>query len=270
MVAAHRGRFGSSALARLIPILILLVSAGASVANAQAIRVDTTPSHAIQFDPDKALGTSIDILPAVNFDEVYTAPNLKESLSAGWGPISYRQNTELTIEAWHWNPNGTWSDPAHRDGYFTGSAQPGAEPLRESFGYSLPHRGTTRRRRRQRILAPHRRRRIHLLEKQPVSRAEVHRRGRRPSAAMDRHRLRHAAANRRHPNRLGESLRNAIRRRLLVRRRCHGEASRGLLDRFPHGRRPEREGRHGHAAALGDSGRHALRSHPDDAILEHV
>lgn len=144
MVASRRGRFGSSVLARLISILILLVSAGASVANAQAIRVDTTPSHAIPFDPDKALGTSIDILPAVNFDEVYTPTNLKESLSAGWGPISYRQNTELTIEAWHWNPNGTWSDSAHGDGYFTGSAQPGAEPLRESFGYSLPHRGTTR------------------------------------------------------------------------------------------------------------------------------
>jgi F5/8 type C domain len=125
-------------------LLALLALAVPAAARAQSVHVDTTPSRAIRFDPDKALGTSIDILPAVNFDQVYTEPILKESLSAGWGPISYRQNTELTIEAWHWNPSGTWSDPAHEDGYFTGSAEPGAGPLRESFGYSLPHRGTTR------------------------------------------------------------------------------------------------------------------------------
>src|SRR5690348_8344635 len=116
----------------------------ATAPRAQTIRVDATPSHAIPFDPDKALGTSLDILPAANFDEAFSAPTLKESLSAGWGPISYRQNTELNFEAWHWNPNGAWSDPAHQNGYFTGSATPGSEPIRESFGYSLPHRGSTR------------------------------------------------------------------------------------------------------------------------------
>jgi F5/8 type C domain len=125
-------------------LLALMVLAIPASARAQTVRVDTNPSRAIRFDPDQALGTSIDILPAVNFDEVYAEPILKQSLSAGWGPISYRQNTELTFEAWHWNPAGTWSDPAHQEGYFTGSAEPGAEPLRESFGYSLPHRGTTR------------------------------------------------------------------------------------------------------------------------------
>jgi F5/8 type C domain len=135
-----RGRVQRGALLPLALIVLL----GAGAARAQTVRVDTTASRAIGFDPDKALGSSIDILPAVNFDEVYTPENLKESLSAGWGPISYRQNTELTYEAWHWNPEGTWSDPAHQGGYFTGSATPGAEPLRESFGYSLPHRGVTR------------------------------------------------------------------------------------------------------------------------------
>jgi F5/8 type C domain len=137
-----REQFHSRTLGSFLCAGLLVLPAGA--ARAQTVRVDTAPSRAIAFDPDKALGTSIDILPAVNFDEVYTPENLEESLSAGWGPISYRQNTELTYEAWHWNPNGTWSDPAHDDGYFTGSATPGAEPLRESFGYSLPHRGTTR------------------------------------------------------------------------------------------------------------------------------
>jgi hypothetical protein len=111
--------------------------------SAQTVRVDTTPAHAIPFDPDLALGTSMDILPANLTDTVYSEPILKESLSAGWGPISYRQNTELTIAAWHWNANGTWSDPAHHGGYFTGSAEP-KDFLRHSFGYSLPHRGNTR------------------------------------------------------------------------------------------------------------------------------
>jgi hypothetical protein len=111
--------------------------------SAQTIRVDTTPAHATSFDPDLALGTSIDILQANHFDAVYTDPILKESLSAGWGPITYRLNTELTIADWHWNPNGSWSDPRHQSGYFTGSAEL-KDPIRESFGYSLTHRGNTR------------------------------------------------------------------------------------------------------------------------------
>jgi F5/8 type C domain len=110
---------------------------------AQTIHVDTTATHSIPFDPDLALGTSMDILQAGHFDAVYSDANLKEALSAGWGPITYRLNTELTIAAWHWNPTGTWSDSAHQSGYFTGSSDLAA-PLRQSFGYSLPHRGSTR------------------------------------------------------------------------------------------------------------------------------
>lgn len=124
-------------------VLAILFLALLPVARAQTIHVDVTPSHAIAFDPDKAMGTSMDILPAKEFDKVYSAPIIKEGLSAGWGPISYRQNTELTYDAWHWNPNGTWSNAAEKSGYFTGSAEP-KDFLRESFGYRLPHRGTTR------------------------------------------------------------------------------------------------------------------------------
>ena len=126
-------------------ILVMLTGAllYAQHAGAQTVRVDTTPAHAIKFDPDQALGSSMDILPANLIDRVYSEPILKESLSAGWGPITYRQNTELTIAAWHWNPNGIWSDAAHQSGYFTGSAEQ-KEFLRNSFGYSLPHRGNTR------------------------------------------------------------------------------------------------------------------------------
>jgi len=112
-------------------------------AFAQTVRVDVTSSRALAFDPDKAMGSSMDILSAKEFDAVYSEPIIKESLSTGWGPITYRQNTELTIDAWHWNPNGTWSEGKSQSGYFVGFAQPG-EFLRQSFGYKLPHRGSTR------------------------------------------------------------------------------------------------------------------------------
>jgi F5/8 type C domain len=125
----------------LLAALVLL--AYASGLSAQTIRVDANPARAVKFDPDQALGSSMDILPANLIDKVYSEANLKEALSAGWGPITYRQNTELTIAAWHWNPNGTWSDAARQSGYFTGSAEP-KDSLRHSFGYSLPHRGSTR------------------------------------------------------------------------------------------------------------------------------
>src|SRR2546423_259865 len=122
----------------------LLVLSGASYsAAAQTVRIDTTPARLTKFDPDTALGSSMDILPADLTDVIYSEPLVKEALSAGWGPITYRQNTELTVAAWHWNSNGTWSDVAHQSGYFTGSAEP-KEFIRHSFGYPLPHRGNTR------------------------------------------------------------------------------------------------------------------------------
>lgn len=85
----------------------------------------------------------MDILSHDVVEKIYTEPMVKQCLSAGWGPITYRQNTELSIGAWHWNPNGTWSDAANKRGYFTGNADLG-EPIRHSYGYPLPHRGSTR------------------------------------------------------------------------------------------------------------------------------
>src|SRR5271167_1683984 len=139
-------RFPALLPVRSILFLFAALSVGflaGSRCAAQTIRVETDPAHAIAFDPDKAMGTSVDILSAKEFETIYSDAVLKESLSAGWGPITYRQNTELTIDEWHWNPNGTWSDAEHKSGYFTGSATPG-EFIRKSYGYALPHRGTTR------------------------------------------------------------------------------------------------------------------------------
>ncbi len=92
------------------------------------------------FDPDSALGSSIDVLSRTGIDKVYSPHVIQEALSAGWGPITYRNNTELRMAAWHWTENGTWSDPAHQSGYFTGSSEL-KEPLRYILAYPLPHRG---------------------------------------------------------------------------------------------------------------------------------
>lgn len=109
---------------------------------AQSVRVDV--SHAVNtFRPLYALGTTVDRVPS-NATDVFFAPDqIKQILAAGWGVISYRQNTDLFVQAWHWNPKGTWSDPSG-SGYFTGDAIPSGEPIRHSYGYSLPHRGFTR------------------------------------------------------------------------------------------------------------------------------
>ena len=131
------GRFLASA------IFSAALTAAVPSSTGQTITIDGTAEHGIAFDPDLALGTSVDILPAQQMDRVYSGEILQKSLSAGWGPITYRQNTELTIADWHWNDHGTWSDAAHASGYFVGSAEP-KEFLRRSYGYNLPHRGTTR------------------------------------------------------------------------------------------------------------------------------
>ena len=105
------------------------------------VRVDATPGHVINsFDPDSALGSSIDVLSRTDIDKVFTPHIVQESLSAGWGPVTYRNNTELRMAAWHWTENGTWSDAGHRSGYFTGSTEL-KEPIKYILAYALPHRG---------------------------------------------------------------------------------------------------------------------------------
>jgi hypothetical protein len=122
-------------------IAFVLLTAQATPAVAQTVRVDATPGHAINaFDPDYALGSSIDVLSRTDINRVYTPHIIQEALSAGWGPITYRTNTELRMAAWHWTENGTWSDAAHRSGYFTGSTDL-KDPIRYILAYALPHRG---------------------------------------------------------------------------------------------------------------------------------
>src|SRR5439155_9381322 len=72
--------------------LVAVLSSCSGLGLAQAsgtVRVDT--AHVINsFDPDSALGSSIDVLSRLDIGKVYTPHIIQESLSAGWGPITYR------------------------------------------------------------------------------------------------------------------------------------------------------------------------------------
>jgi hypothetical protein len=126
-----------SILKRFTAVLLL-----ASPLLAQQVTVDVTPGHSTNsLSPLRALGAGIDRDPLNSVNILYGPAHVQTMLTAGWGPISYRLNTELSIQAWHWNPAGQWSDPTGQ-GYFVGDANSSGS-IRRSFGYNLPHRGTT-------------------------------------------------------------------------------------------------------------------------------
>src|SRR5260370_603689 len=55
----------------------------AGTGQAATVRVDATPDHAINsFDPDSALGSSIDVLSRTEINSVYTPHIIQEALSA--------------------------------------------------------------------------------------------------------------------------------------------------------------------------------------------
>src|SRR5215471_7393334 len=141
--SCKQGRHGQT-VPCLVPAALFLFLVGfAGSAQAQNIVVDATPGHVTNtIRPTEALGAGIDRIPYGAADKLFVDSTVGQVLAAGWQTVTYRQNTELHMEAWHWNPQGTWSDPAGK-GYFTGSTTLG-EPIRHSYGYTLPHRGFTR------------------------------------------------------------------------------------------------------------------------------
>jgi hypothetical protein len=98
-------------------------------------------SHPLaRFDPQRAIGATVDAHGRGENAKIYTKKNVEAMLSAGFQPLSYRLATELCGEAWHWNPRGTFS--AGDRGYWTSAAH-SPEPILASYGYRLPRRGNT-------------------------------------------------------------------------------------------------------------------------------
>jgi hypothetical protein len=93
--------------------------------------------------PSEALGGGIDGHRQGETERTFKAGTVKQLLQAPFYRMSYRLRTELGGEGWHWNEEGTWSDPEHAQGYWTSSDRSG-KPIMVSNGYRLPRRGNTR------------------------------------------------------------------------------------------------------------------------------
>ncbi len=104
------------------------------------VHVDVTPQHVLnRIYPDTATGAWMDDLTSAQVDNLSKPETIQGIRNLGWGSITMRNNSELRLAAWHWNENGTWSDPATKSGYYAGSAKLG-EPIHYGYSYSLPHR----------------------------------------------------------------------------------------------------------------------------------
>jgi hypothetical protein len=118
--------------------LFILVSV-----HTRAAELVIDPSHVLAtFDPRTAIGATIDVHDRDENAKIFTNENVQAMLSAGFQPLSYRLATELGGEAWHWNPEGSWSDPEKAQGYWTSSSTT-SKPIEVSYGYRLPRRGNT-------------------------------------------------------------------------------------------------------------------------------
>ncbi|PWT92524.1 MAG: hypothetical protein C5B55_06265 [Blastocatellia bacterium] len=95
-----------------------------------------------RFDPSHALGAAVDGKEKGQADLQLSPQNIELMRSAGFQSLIYRLRTELGNEVWHWNPHGTWTDPAHKQGYWI-SDSTSPDPISLSYGYSLPRRGNT-------------------------------------------------------------------------------------------------------------------------------
>jgi hypothetical protein len=126
---------------RIAGVLVVLATAPAFAAPYRVV-VDANPADAVNhFSPLAALGAGVDGVPYPAVPEIYTPSNITQMLGAGFGPVSYRLYTELSVQDWHWNPAGSFSE-TKKQGYWTSSAVPGT-PTVNTFGYRLPRRGFT-------------------------------------------------------------------------------------------------------------------------------
>jgi hypothetical protein len=136
----------NATLPRLAILLLMFLTAASVQASPTArighVVIDLTGGPTARFDPREAFGAGVDGLPGGEVGRLFTPHNIAWMKQAGLAPITYRLRTELAIDAWHWGPEGNWSDPAHNQGYWTSSDNPSA-PILSSWGYRLPRRGDT-------------------------------------------------------------------------------------------------------------------------------
>ncbi len=126
-------------------MILVMTLAAVLTSSVITVHVDTTPSHRVNtVRPLRDIGVGIDSDPAGKIPFLYSPARTRAMLGAGLGTVSARLYTELSIQDWHWNPAGTFSDARHQQGYWTSSSSLANPPIVDSFGYALPHRGSTR------------------------------------------------------------------------------------------------------------------------------
>lgn len=74
-------------------------------------------------------------------ERVFRSESVAKMRSLGLPRLTYRLRTELGVQVWHWNPQGSWSDAAQNQGYWVSNGTGG--PVAMSWGYRLPRRGST-------------------------------------------------------------------------------------------------------------------------------
>ena len=121
--------------------LILLLPGQVAASETAAILIETGQAAA-QAIPSEALGAGLDGHQQGDLERTYTPEAVAEISSIPFHRLSYRLRTELGAAVWHWNEEGTWSDPEHAQGYWVSSDR-AEKPIQATNGYRLPRRGNT-------------------------------------------------------------------------------------------------------------------------------
>jgi hypothetical protein len=117
----------------LTPLLVSHLFAVASIDMGKVLKV---------FTPQLAFGAGVDGQEKGDIERSFQPHNVEMMLNAGLRSLTYRLRTELGVEAFHWNPAGTWSDAQDHCGYWTSNAT-SSTPILKCYGYHLPRRGNT-------------------------------------------------------------------------------------------------------------------------------
>lgn len=124
-------------------VFVILVASASESSFYQPANLTIDLAHPVKrADLTMAFGGGVDGHAAGEEKRMLSPQNIQAMESSGLKPLSYRLRTELGVEAWHWNPHGSWSDEEHSQGYWTSSSS-SPTPILTSYGYRLPRRGDT-------------------------------------------------------------------------------------------------------------------------------
>ena len=99
------------------------------------VHVDVTPEHVLNtINPDTATGAWMDDLSKTQVDNLSKPETIQGVKNLGWGSITMRNNSELRLEARHWNENGTLERSSDKERLLCGS--------RHCYGRSVLFSGT--------------------------------------------------------------------------------------------------------------------------------